>query len=358
MTWAIFSIVANEVSPSGCSAHTYARYSYSPYARAPFYQLSEQLVDNASLNGGTHPAYPFLTGHGGANQVTLYGYLGLRLIPDDMIHINPNLPRQIPQIKYRTFYWRGWPIAAESNTTHTVVKRATSIAKLDTAETAYENSSIKLTIGENSDGEVYKLPGNGSAVVVENRRIGSVNTIEGNLVQCQPARSWDKFVPGQFPISVVDGASSTKWQPEFAANLSSVTVTLPESSNGSIITGFSFDWAKAPPVNATVIFHNQTITNPTVNLPLVPENNGTRTLSSELTIEISSPWNPNASDYNEIHLLPGNSTNYTFSNPVPLSKFATLFIQGNQALGEVDLEYKNGTGATVAEWAILSEVNS
>ncbi|KAM0081581.1 alpha,alpha-trehalase ath1 [Fusarium odoratissimum] len=78
MTWAIYSIVADELSPSGCSAYTYAQYSYKPYTRPPFYQLSEQLVDNATVNGGTHPAYPFLTGHGGANQVTIFGYLGLR----------------------------------------------------------------------------------------------------------------------------------------------------------------------------------------------------------------------------------------------------------------------------------------
>jgi hypothetical protein len=33
-------------------------------------------VDNTTINGGTHPAYPFLTGHGGSNQVAIYGYLG------------------------------------------------------------------------------------------------------------------------------------------------------------------------------------------------------------------------------------------------------------------------------------------
>jgi hypothetical protein len=75
MTYAIFSIVANEVSPSGCSSYTYQQYSEQPYARAPWFQFSEQLLDDYTANGGTHPAYPFLTGHGGANQVVLFGYL-------------------------------------------------------------------------------------------------------------------------------------------------------------------------------------------------------------------------------------------------------------------------------------------
>jgi trehalose/maltose hydrolase-like predicted phosphorylase len=126
MTYAIFSIVANEVSPSGCSAYTYQQYSENPYIRPPWFQFSEQLVDDYVSNGGTHPAYPFLTGHGGANQVVLFGYLGLRYVPDFTLHIYPALPPQIPQIRYRTFHWQGWPITAFSNQTHTTLSRATN----------------------------------------------------------------------------------------------------------------------------------------------------------------------------------------------------------------------------------------
>ena len=90
MTYAIFSIVASAVEPSGCSSYTYQQYSEQPYARAPWFQLSEQLIDDFTLNGGTHPAYPFLTGHGGANQVTIFGYLGLRLDPSYTLTINPS----------------------------------------------------------------------------------------------------------------------------------------------------------------------------------------------------------------------------------------------------------------------------
>lgn len=354
MTYAIFSIVANEVSPSGCSAYTYAQYSYDPYLRGPFHQLSEQLLDDYTANGGTHPAFPFLTGHGGANQVVLYGYLGLRLLPDSVIHIDPNLPPQIPQVKYRTFYWRGWPISAASNYTHTTISRAATIAPLSTADQQYQNKTIAVQVGPGTNGTVYQLPVNGSVVTVSNRQIGSVNTVAGNIAQCQPVQSRDNYQPGQFPISAVDGAASTKWEPEFAANLSSVTVSIPGSAaSGQMITGFYFDWAQAPPVNATVVFHNTSVDNPTVNFPGVSGPNGQDSVVTPINVTVSNPYDASANRADQIMLQGGNTTNYTFPHPVPVPKYATLFIQGNQALGQTDLHFGNGTGATVAEWAIL-----
>lgn len=345
MTYAIFSIVANAISPSGCSGYTYARYSYSSYARAPFYQLSEQLDDDATTNGGTHPAYPFLTGHGGANQVTLYGYLGLRLLPDDILHIDPNLPPQVPQIRYRTFYWRGWPITASANYTHTTISRAVNVKPLDTADQRFKNTTIAINVGQ-TGGSItkYSLPVNGSTVIIPNRKIGSIQTAAGNIAQCQPATSTDGFVPGQFPISVVDGAASTKWQPKFAANLSSVTVSLPAADQGKRITGCSLDWAQAPPDNFTMLFHNES----TVS--------SSSAANSDLhfSVKISKPYNANSTSIDVIQLPQGNSTNITFTEYVAASKFATLFIQGNQALDAVDLAHRNGTGATVAEWSILT----
>ena len=246
MTYAIFSIVANQVSTSGCSAYTYQQYSYNPYIRAPFFQLSEQLDDDFTTNGGTHPAFPFLTGHGGANQAVLFGYLGLRYLPSNSIFVDPSLPPQIPQVKYRTFYWHGWPISAQSNYTHTTISRATTTTPLTTADSSYNHTSINVQVGSGSSQKSYTLPADGSSLVIVNRQIGGVNTVSGNLIQCQPASSTDGYQPGQFPFSINDGAASTKWQPTFANNLSSITITLPDSAQGKPISGFYFDWAQAP----------------------------------------------------------------------------------------------------------------
>ncbi|KAJ5885375.1 Acid trehalase [Penicillium taxi] len=346
MTWAIFSIVANEISPSGCSAYTYGQYAYKPYTRAPFYQMSEQLIDNSTTNGGTHPAFPFLTGHGGSNQVVLFGYLGLRLLPDDILHVEPNLPPQIPYLKYRTFYWRGWPISAWSNHTHTTISRA-STAPLATADQRFENSSITINSGFELNSTTYHLPLNGF-VSIPNRQIGSQNTVSGNLVQCQSIESPNSYQPGQFPIAANDGAASTKWQPSSAANWSSLTVEL---GAGAIVSGFYFDWAQEPPVNATVIFHNETLDNP-VQTYITSDGASVLKVATELNnIILSNPYN--ATNVDVIAIPAGNTTNVTLSKPIPAARFASLLIVGNQALDAVDVQFQNGTGATVAEWAIL-----
>ncbi|KAL4792616.1 glycosyl hydrolase family 65 central catalytic domain-containing protein [Aspergillus venezuelensis] len=345
MTWAIFSIVAGAVSPSGCSAYTYHQYSYAPYARAPFFQLSEQMLDNASINGGTHPAFPFLTGHGGANQVVLFGYLGLRLLPDDAVHIEPNLPPQIPYVKYRTFYWRGWPISAQSNYTHTVIERAQS-APLETADRRFANATIPVYVGLADNATLHRLPAHGP-LTVPNRKIGTVNSIEDNLIQCSPVFSTEEFEQGQFPISIVDGATSTRWQPT-SSNASSVTVDLGGTMDRSqtVASGFHFEWAQAPPVNATVIFHDSPLEDP-VSAANSPGPN-MRVVANLRNIEQSEPYDPESTDLNEIRLPVGNTTTLRLEEHVAVGRYATLVIAGNQALAEGE-----NVGATVGEWAIL-----
>ncbi|KAJ5110621.1 Six-hairpin glycosidase [Penicillium argentinense] len=354
MTWAIFSAVANEMSPSGCSGYTYALYSFLPYTRAPFYQLSEQLVDDATINGGTHPAFPFLTGHGGANQVAIFGYLGLRLTPEDYLRVDPNLPPQIPYLKYRTFYWRGWPISAWSNYTHTTISRAINTPPLDVADQRFANKSIEIHTGPDHDIQVHLLPLKGS-VVLTNRQIGTQNTVAGNLVQCSPAQSENPYEPGQFPISVVDGASSTKWQPTWANNISAVTVSLGKEA-GSMVSGFYFDWAQAPPVNATVVFHNKTLGS--ADLTMSSQDSDYQVVSTLNNIKLSDPYDVNSTNLDAIAIPTGNTTNVTLPSAVPAAQYATLLILGNQGLDPVDVEAKNGTGATVAEWAILGQTQS
>jgi hypothetical protein len=347
MTYAIFSIVANQVSPSGCSAYTYAQGSYNPYIRGPFYQMSEQLIDNYDQNGGIHPAYPFLTGYGGAYQVVLFGYLGLRLLPDDIIHIDPNLPPQIPYLKYRGFYWRGWFIQASSNYTHTVIERASSF-NLNTADPRFSGTMIPVHVGLWADPEVYQLAPSGK-LIIRNRQTASEHTILKNLIQCRPVQSYDSYQPGQFPIAAIDGATSTKWQPSFAANISSLTVSLSESQSEIGVSGFHFNWAEAPPTKVTVMFHNISLP-PWPNPVCVSGQCSTVLMLDNITI--SDPYDPNSTG--GIALLLGNFTNVTLSEPVPIPRFATLFISGNQALSEAEVQANNGTGATVAEWAILA----
>lgn len=329
MTYAIFSIVAEEVSPSGCSSFTYQIYSEQPYTRAPWFQFSEQLTDNFVTNGGTHPAYPFLTGHGGANQVTLFGYLGYRLLPDGLLHLDPSMPPQIANLRFRTFYWQGWPISAHSNQTHTTVTRLSTPHV--GANSTLANANIPIIIANNHT-RMYQLQPNGT-LTFRNRQIGLIKTVPGNIAQCLPVTSPDEYLPGQFPLSAVDGAASTKWQPTRSNISQSITVAL---STIAPISSFYFDWAQNPPVNFTVKFHNSS----TIDANSVAA-------TSITNVQISIPYN--ATEVNLITPYMANTTNVTLNPPLYSGYYATLTIEGNQAN-----PFNNGTGASVAEWAIIA----
>lgn len=78
MTFPIFSIASAKLSTVGCSSLSYLYKAVQPFIRGPFAQFSEQNNDNVEINGGTHPAFPFLTGHGGLLQAIVHGLFGMR----------------------------------------------------------------------------------------------------------------------------------------------------------------------------------------------------------------------------------------------------------------------------------------
>ncbi|KAK5135254.1 hypothetical protein LTR08_005504 [Meristemomyces frigidus] len=340
MTYGVFSIVANEVSPSGCSSYTYDLYGSQPYTRGPWFQFSEQLTDDFTANGGTHPAYPFLTGVGGANRVAVFGYLGLRLTLDSL-SVNPSLPPQLQHLDYRTIYWQGWGVNATSNQTHTTLTRLpTSISG---ANATFASAAIPVTIGLGADSlsgndTVHHLQPNGT-LTIANRQIGNVKTILGNIAQCQPIASTSQdYQPGQFPLSAVDGAISTKWQPTRSNTSSSITVELPLPFVP--ITSIQFDWAQSPPASYSVTFSNSTG-------------------PSAMTVNVTSSDSVAVSDVYDAAsaavIVPymSNTTNVTLGSPVYSGRYATLTIAGNQADLNTPNEF-NGSGATVAEWAIVA----
>ncbi|KAK5062678.1 hypothetical protein LTR84_004751 [Exophiala bonariae] len=356
MTWAIFSIIANQVSPSGCSAYTYQQYSYSPYVRAPWFQFSEQLTDNWNDNGGTHPAYPFLTGHGGANQVLLFGYLGLRLIPGFTLHIDPALPPQIPQLRYRTFHWHGHPITAFSNQTHTILSRNASITPAEGASpnSTFATSPIPIIVGGlgSASSANYSLAPN-SSITIPNRLYSQLRTTADNLAQCVAATSPDEFLPGQFPIGAVDGAASTKWQPSLANETASLTVSLEP---GHRVRALEFDWGQAPPYNYSVYFHNVTLDDPSAaDLNATAGNDIVQVVSQR--VEITKPYDAQA--ILEIEAVQANITTFNVSSggggsqALYTSRFATLQIWGSLANSSTNATNMFGDGATVAEFNVI-----
>jgi hypothetical protein len=133
---------------------------------------------------------------------------------------------------------------------------------------------------------------------------------------------------------------STSWQPLYLNVTSSLTVELPQPFVP--ITAIHFDWAQAPPTSYAVTFHNLSDTTqvPPVNV------------TASDNVEISDPFE--VSQQFVIRPYMSNSTNVTLETPVWSARYATLEVRGNQAQTGTENE-KNGTGATVAEWAIIAE---
>ena len=363
MTYAIFAIIANQVSPSGCAAYTYSLYSHNPYVRAPWFQFSEQLNDLFSVTG-FHPAFPFLTGHGGANQVVLFGFLGLRLLPTSpALHINPALPPQIPQIRYRTFYWHGWPISAFSNQTHTTLSRSSDLVNASgtAPNSTYANAPIPVIVGSPGSDNMtdYSLPADGTELIIPNRQYSSNKTTPGNVLQCQFASNITQtFLPGQFPEAAIDGAVSTKWQPTFANKTASMTVQIPEADQGKQVLGVRFDWAQAPPYNYSVVFSN-------TSDATSAEDGGSGVVIAHGNVSISDPWDANntaeittpRSNATFVSLMSNGSAGSTAPvGPGPMiltAQYATLTIWGSWYNSTFTAANMSGNGATVAEWEII-----
>jgi trehalose/maltose hydrolase-like predicted phosphorylase len=344
MTYSSFAVVANEVSPSGCSALTYNLYSSSPYARAPWYQYSEQLIDDPDENGGTHPAFPFLTGMGGTNRVAIFGYLGLGLYYESL-DIDPSLPPQIEYLNYRTFYWMGHGINATSNTTHTTLTRLPrENYTLPSANTTYFDHPIPVTIGTRSqrNNDTYNLTYD-TPLIIRNRLIGQTLTVAGNILQCGallPPPQGNK--PGQFPLAAIDGAASTKWQPVAANTTSYLTVDLG-TKRFHRVGAVMMDWGSQPPSHFSIFFSNATLR--PFTFPLSATDDVRNVTSGH--VGISAPWDPiNAF---EIKTYLGNQTNVTLETPVWSGRYAHLGIRGNQYGKDVK------SGATVAEWNLIRD---
>ncbi|KAI9825953.1 MAG: hypothetical protein M1826_006844 [Phylliscum demangeonii] len=326
MTYGILSIIANQVSPSGCSAYTYALDAFEPYTRAPWYQFSEQQNDVFEQNGGTRPAFPFLTGHGGFNQIGPFGWLGMRTDRPTLV-VDPALPPQIPKLKVRAVYFNGARVKAVMNHTHTVLTRLASNNSFVTDN--YGTAPMPIVVGEDARATVSLLVN--QSVTIPNRPYTDQLTIAHNLLQCLPATSPDAHQPGQYPLGAIDGAISTEWRP-VSADRTSMVVNL-ESVDIQPVVGIAFNWGLTPPQTANVILCNSsTFDGPAFTIPIS-------------NISVSDAYN--ASDV-RIQPYKGNTTNLAIaaSSPIYTGRYAKLEIQGTQ--GPL-----KSVGGSVAEFALI-----
>ncbi|KAK2625060.1 hypothetical protein QTJ16_005429 [Diplocarpon rosae] len=333
MTFSTFAISANELSLSGCSAFTYTQASLLPYLRAPFYQFSEQVLDDPAINGNTKPAFPFLTGHGGAMQIVPFGFLGVRTT-EPVLHISPSLPPQIPHLRVRNFFFGGSRFTAALNSTHTNLTRLSTPADAGVVD-VYANRTIPFVLGTPNSGVPginYTIAIN-QTITVPNRMYWQNKTVSGNIAQCLAVTSEDAYVPGQFPVAAIDGAISTRWQP--AQNESAAIFIDTKSAPASLVSSIQFDWGRRPARRAVVSFGNYT--------------NGIAQTGSEVQIEVTGiapnePYDAAATLANVLVIAPDKSNTTTFD-----------IVGGTWSGDYVRLEIEgcweeDGKGATVGEF--------
>lgn len=244
MTYAIYNIDSAVLEPEGCSAYTYDLYSWTPYVRAPWFTTSEQMEGD----GG---AFPFFTGMGGILQLDLMGYLGLRYssTPGD-VQVYPNLPRQIPYMRFPTFYVQGWPVQAEATQESTILRHSGEPLSTANQEFGSKNITIQLARYTSDNSKTLQLPPGGT-LTIPNMNSRTKN----NIVQCRPVvHSEAAKRPGQFPQGAIDGSKSTSWLVN-ANQTNSFTVDTSDEGFQTVYYVF-VQWATNPPAESYVVLHN------------------------------------------------------------------------------------------------------
>lgn len=338
MTYSVFAIDANALSPSGCAAYTYTLNGILPYIRAPFYQFSEQSVDDYATNGGTNPAYPFLTGHGGANQIVPFGYLGVRT-DQSVLYISPSLPPQIPHVRVRDLFYAGAGLSASINATHTTITRF-STADIPAVVDAYANTTLPLILGspDTPTSQTAHTLAINQTLILPNRIYSTTLTTAHNILQCLPVVSSDAYFPGQFPVAANDGATATRWQAatDSAASILINTTTVPFQR----LTGAVFDWGARPPRNVSIFIGNETVA--------ALGSEGLYGEEEVIFIGDVKPNEPfNADSEERVVPYVGNETSVVFGGEAWSGRYVRLVVEGCWA--------GDGVGATVAEFVLLGD---
>ena len=314
MTWAMFAIGALDLSPHGCASWTYFIYASQPYLREPYFQFSEQILDDIYANGNTNPAFTFLTGHGGFLQIPTHGFTGYR--PRlDAFYLDPSIPPQLEGgVIVKGMKHRGAAFDVHVSPDNTTITRRRRGSGPVTVRIATRNPNA---------GDYPLLPGD--TLTIPTRRPDLNGTdIPGNKAECKVATSTSPYVPGQFPVGAIDGSNHTQWRPISPAP-ADLVVDLGQSTGFRTI---SMNWAKLPPRKFSVFVSDK-------------EGEWEEIHRAE-SVKVSAPWKKE--DALKVVMQIGNTTVVELEEE-KRGRWVKLRIEGDRS-GE-------GRGGTVAQFALL-----
>lgn len=263
MTFSIFSILGSKIAQSGCSAYSYLNKAIQPFLRGPFAQMSEQNNDDFLVNGGTHPAFPFLTGHGGFVQASLQGLTGWRfdyILVDGKIERVLELdPVQIPCLSGDVIF-EGLRFNNNSLTlilgeeTLSVKNNGPDLTSTGSIEPEYGSVRIRLGKRNSLSSQLITVPQN-RTVKVDLFRLEP--SFPDSITECSNADFFaiDDGAFGDLPLLMNDGDNSTNWQARYNDTLAKIFVDL--KSQKLLASGY-INWGEKPPLHLKISIYNDT----------------------------------------------------------------------------------------------------
>lgn len=249
MTFPIFLIVASALLDTGCSSQSYLLKAVQPFLRGPFAQFSEQNNDNFATNGGTHPAFPFLTAHGGLLQAVLKGLLGLRY---DFRMDNGKIVRQLKlePVKLKTLP-AGVVFHGIHYMNHTLSLNMTSSGLIITDD-SQENDAvdeIEIVLGSRFDNSTTFAISAGDQLVLP--LYETEGAFPDSLTECNSAvfTNITDGAYGDATVLVNDGDNTTNWQ-SYYNTTGKILIDL--KSKTRLTSGF-INWGERPPTSLKIL---------------------------------------------------------------------------------------------------------
>ncbi|CCE85219.1 Piso0_004801 [Millerozyma farinosa CBS 7064] len=254
MTYPIFSIVSSKLLQDGCSSQSYLEKSVKPFIRTPFIQFSEQNNDDYLTNGGTHPAFPFLTAHGGFLQAILQGFTGLRFA----YHFNETTNRierilEVDPIKLGCFKG-GIKFNNIKYSNHTLNLELTDDKlKITSVNDSTDRTPIKISVPDRNDASgIYHLDFNGELLIP---LYHAGQNVIGSLTECSSANVFNvtEGAMGDVPTAMNDGDNTTCWQ---SNNYSEPAIVLLDLKDVRNLTSGYINWGEKPPASYSLFYHD------------------------------------------------------------------------------------------------------
>jgi alpha,alpha-trehalase len=338
MSFPIFTVAASRLLDYGCSSQSYLLKSVFPYTRGPFGQFSEQADDNVLTNGGTDPAFPFLTAHGGYLQAIVYGILGLKY----STRLNPDSQKIERFLKFDPVKLHAFPGGVLVRGIIYMGQRLDiTLTDDEGIITHYGNAPILVEIQHrNAMSGNYTIKPNTQFIVPAYEPYQNIN---GSFTECSPISNLTAGAPAEVALSAIDGNNYTYWQP-LTREPGRLLIDLKEKkkiSSGLVI------WGARPAKSLSVyafMHENEPYEDNYEEILLHFNETKFEKIVDNLPINISEPFDPRY--LKEVKLLPNNETIFNIEREDIYTRYVIVEITDA-------IDQDRPEGGTLNEFALL-----